>query len=64
MSVLYKAIKTVNENGRVCFGVEMSRRYSDVFETQKDAEQFADLCNSCELSEIHFDDAVYDYLNR
>lgn len=64
MSVIYKAVKTKNENGKVCFGIEMSRCYSDVFENESEAESFAELCNRCALSELHFDDAVDDYINK
>ncbi len=64
MSVIYKAVKSKDENGRICFGIEMSRQYSDVFENEADATGFADLCNRCALSEIHFDDAVNDYITN
>ena len=64
MGVKYKAIKTKNKDGRVCFGIEMSRYYSDVFKNETDAESFADICNKNKLSEVHFDDAVNDYINK
>lgn len=35
----------------------------DIFLRQKDAERFASLCTQMNLSLIHFNDAVEDYLD-
>lgn len=64
MEVIYKAIKTKDENGRLCYGIGMLMCYRDVFKNEVDAKAFADLCNSGRLSEVHFNEVIDDYINK
>ncbi len=64
MNVIYKAIKTQTEDGKICYGIGMLKCYRDVFVSEADAELFANLCNMCKLSDTHFDEAIDDYLNK
>jgi len=64
MSVIYKAVKSKDADGRICYGVGLIKTYTDVFASEADAQTFAQMCNKHNLSDIHFDDAIDDYLNK
>ncbi len=64
MNIIYRPIKTKNKDGTLTFGIELLKCYHDVFESEKEAQKFAYLCNKCALSEVHFEEAIDDYLNK
>lgn len=64
MSVIYKAVKSIDADGKTCYGIGMMKFYQDVFESESEAEMFAYLCNINKLSDSHFEDTIDDYLNK
>ncbi len=64
MEYYYKTVQTTDQNGRICYGIEMVKRVQDVFENENEANEFTELCNKCMLMPEHFDDVIDDYLNR
>ncbi len=64
MSIVYKAVTTLDKDGIEHYGIGVFKYYDDVFKTKGEAERFADLCNKCTLSDIHFEEVIFDYLNK
>ncbi len=67
--ITHEEIKTSEDGNKyVCYGINvyennnLVKSLSDVFLDKVSAENFADMCNRCQLHPIHLSDVVEDYL--
>ncbi len=67
--ITHKEIKTSEDGNKyVCYGInvyennKLIKSLSDVFLDRVTAENFVEMCNTCQLHPIHLSDIIEDYL--
>ncbi len=63
MKIIYRVSKRTI-NGKETYGIETVRQFNDIFKTQKEANEFIGICEKLNLSDIHIEEVLDDYLNK
>lgn len=61
MNTEYKLLKRSN-GSKKSYGIKVIYCTDDIFSKKSEAKKFINICNKMQLSEIHLEDVLTDYL--